>query len=649
MKKVIISLLILFFLVSMCCADERIMTRDVSTGKTKATLDTKAELEAVITDVNYFLTTNNIPTISIATFDEDADYTLFIDATDDTMKKCLIDKLRVIGDGTDQDYTILTVNRASTDAKMEWDETNDEFDFNYPINVGGASNTLLFGNGESIDNADNGILSFDKDGTPMAIMKDTALEVAGGIDAIGAVDMDYGSGDVTDHTFTTDGTGTAEIVLPAGSIDGTEILDDTVDSADYAADSIDNEHINWADITNLDNAGAIIVADTSDTTSFVALWESATGSLAAKSDAGITYNAGTANLATTTFTGALTGNADTVTTITGLAPDTQNIYTRTQYLIPYASTTTAFTGIAIGTDGQILTSGGAGVAPSFEDAPASGAFTLDTAVIRENVSGAGDYATDDFVIGSPQLADDGDSAHDYRMWFDKSKGAFRAGRVESTTWDDGSVGAESIALGYNTTASGERSFAVGSYSSATNGYAIAMGNGSASGQYSMAIGNSVASASYAVALSNRSSAYLIGQLSSSGGWFAANGDAQYSRVVCRADTTDGSAEVMYIDNSSKLIIPADRVWRIDGNVIATTENSAATATWAFQGVLRRDASNNTTLDWSNVTEDYDGITTDAAVTLSADDTNEALNINITGKNATNIRWVATVNLTEVGY
>ena len=52
------------------------------------------------------------------------------------------------------------------------------------------------------------------------------------IDTTGAADIDYGSADVTDHTFITDGTGTAEIVLPAGAIDGTEILDDTVAFAD---------------------------------------------------------------------------------------------------------------------------------------------------------------------------------------------------------------------------------------------------------------------------------------------------------------------------------------------------------------------------------------------------------------------------------
>lgn len=56
-----------------------------------------------------------------------------------------------------------------------------------------------------------------------------------GLDAVGAVDMDYGSADVTDHTFLTDGTGTAEIVLPAGSIDSTEVLDGTLLNADINA------------------------------------------------------------------------------------------------------------------------------------------------------------------------------------------------------------------------------------------------------------------------------------------------------------------------------------------------------------------------------------------------------------------------------
>lgn len=44
-----------------------------------------------------------------------------------------------------------------------------------------------------------------------------------GLDGVGAVDLDYGSADVTDHTFITDGTGNAEIVLPNDSIGDAEV------------------------------------------------------------------------------------------------------------------------------------------------------------------------------------------------------------------------------------------------------------------------------------------------------------------------------------------------------------------------------------------------------------------------------------------
>ena len=85
--------------------------------------------------------------------------------------------------------------------------------------------------------------------------------------------------------------------------------------------------------TGLENVTApttITVADTTDTSSYVSLWESATGDLYPKSDGGITYNAGTGMLSVTgitstltgNVTGDVTGNADTVSTITGLAPDT---------------------------------------------------------------------------------------------------------------------------------------------------------------------------------------------------------------------------------------------------------------------------------------------------------------------------------------
>ena len=83
----------------------------------------------------------------------------------------------------------------------------------------------------------------------------------------------------------------------------------------------------WVDVAlsgdaTMTNAGVvsvtgITVADTTDTTCFVGLWESATGDLGPKTDGAITYDAGTGALSATTFVGALTGNASTATSAAG--------------------------------------------------------------------------------------------------------------------------------------------------------------------------------------------------------------------------------------------------------------------------------------------------------------------------------------------
>ena len=94
----------------------------------------------------------------------------------------------------------------------------------------------------------------------------------------------------------------------------------------------------------------VTVADTTDTTCFVGLWEDATGDLGPKSDAGITYNAGTGTLTATAFagpvTGAVTGNASTATalatgrTINGVSFDgTANITVVDSAALPLAGGT----------------------------------------------------------------------------------------------------------------------------------------------------------------------------------------------------------------------------------------------------------------------------------------------------------------------
>lgn len=73
-------------------------------------------------------------------------------------------------------------------------------------------------------------------GTEVATIENSGLLfTAVGLDGIGAVDMDYGSADVTDHTFTADGTTDADFVVPNTSIGGAEIVNNTIDETQLAA------------------------------------------------------------------------------------------------------------------------------------------------------------------------------------------------------------------------------------------------------------------------------------------------------------------------------------------------------------------------------------------------------------------------------
>ena len=100
----------------------------------------------------------------------------------------------------------------------------------------------------------------------------------------------------------------------------------------------------------------------------------------------------------------------------------------------------------------------------------------------------GNIATDNFVFGSTSLDNIAGTDDDNRMFFDKSKGAFRVGSVGGTQWDDANVGDYSFAAGQTTIASGDGSFASGLGSTASNLGSFASGEATASGPYSFASG-----------------------------------------------------------------------------------------------------------------------------------------------------------------
>lgn len=99
-----------------------------------------------------------------------------------------------------------------------------------------------------------------KDGTTQLAAHDSlgTFFSATGYDAIGAVDLDIGSADVTDIALITDGTGDAEVVLPDQSISSTEILNSTV----VAADMANGDHGDFTYASNVADLDANVVTNT---------------------------------------------------------------------------------------------------------------------------------------------------------------------------------------------------------------------------------------------------------------------------------------------------------------------------------------------------------------------------------------------------
>ncbi|WP_299886071.1 hypothetical protein [uncultured Lacinutrix sp.] len=169
-----------------------------------------------------------------------------------------------------------------------------------------------------------------------------------------------------------------------------------------------------------------------------------------------------------------------------LTIDGDNAGTGAAYTLPAQDGTSA---------GQVMTTNASGTV-SWTDAASGGAFSTTTNVTSNT---SGDIATDDFVFGSTQLDDDTSTTNDNRrMFFDKSKGAIRAGLMSSNNWDSVNLGGDSAAFGANTIASGLGTFSAGAFSDASGNYSTAFGYSSdASGSYSTSTGNATLAESYA--------------------------------------------------------------------------------------------------------------------------------------------------------
>jgi len=215
-------------------------------------------------------------------------------------------------------------------------------------------------------------------------------------------------------------------------------------------------------------------------------------------------------------------------------------------------------------------------------------------------------------------------------------------------------GAASIVMNQLCTASGRGAIA-GGYQSVASGQfePVALGKfATASGtEGSVAIGpENVASASYTNALGYGSTATRHGQTSYSGGYFAAAGDAQRVSFVLRRKTTNNTATTLMLDGSAtRLTITPGKILFADVLVCGIKSDGSAAACYKRKIAIKNVGGSTSLVGSVEVmgTDIEDNASTD--VTITADNTNDALQIDVTGITSETWRWVAVVEGLEVAY
>lgn len=207
--------------------------------------------------------------------------------------------------------------------------------------------------------------------------------------------------------------------------------------------------------------------------------------------------------------------------------------------------------------------------------------------------------------------------------------------------DNDATGVDAICIGgHDNNATDVQTACIGGIAnSATGATATCCGGNrcTASGQYSMTSGN-------------RCKALLYGQVAWAGGLFAAIGDAQATHAVAKIATASDAPAVLFLGTTSRHTIASGRTHSYRIHVVAREDDGLANGGWEFGIVIKRNGATTsqvgtTQLVWSSV----EGDLADDSVVVSADDTNDALEIEVTGLDGRPIRWVANIDTVEVGH
>lgn len=227
-----------------------------------------------------------------------------------------------------------------------------------------------------------------------------------------------------------------------------------------------------------------------------------------------------------------------------------------------------------------------------------------------------------------------------------------------------------VAMGRENINEGQDSFTMGRFNETHAEVSFAGGNlNVVNGYGSFAWGvnhDSAYVADYSTQFGCQTYAYVLGQLahgsSVSGTSFVDNGEAQRSVYPLSHETTNATptdltphGTPVALPNLPPLRVRPNRVYSFMIQVAAYQHAGVGTisdsATWEISGAIKRDGSNNTSLLGLNGTGAplfADAGASTWSVSVSADDTNEALIVTVTGEAGKTIRWSAAVYTAEAG-
>jgi hypothetical protein len=228
-----------------------------------------------------------------------------------------------------------------------------------------------------------------------------------------------------------------------------------------------------------------------------------------------------------------------------------------------------------------------------------------------------------------------------------TRGAIAGGNNNSVSQQDGFIGGGSFC-----TASGAGAGIVGASDSIASGGSAFIGGGSfnrANAQNSAVIGGQRGI--------TRSIQGLVVIPSGSSPMGIQFGLSQTGILILARQTTDATVTTLTSNASgagtgNQMTLPDSAAYYVRGSCIANVTGGGNTKAWSFEAAIKRGASAATTAIVGTVIKNIVAADAGAAtwdITISADTTNGALAVSVTGQAATTIRWVCRLDSTEVTY